>query len=412
LNKIEIFPNSLELVTIVNNSYLYPSDSLIMSRLQQQELGRLKKNLANVHHSNPLINNIHLHPFIDPMPIKFGLDLGVIGTKLFNIKVERNYLSHDLESLLSKLDFSSSMEAIARLNPPLPIFYQIALQVAYEELFDQELNIRLAKLRSIALEFARVRHHIMVIRNVFKCLQIDSMIGIIKTVENIFNTATSSYTMVYPVSADLGLSPSYEKFDALLEDLIHIFNEFELKANASDKLKRALSKKAKITLQVAASYGLTGSFLRANRNSLDVRKLLGSRINYQTCPTVFLKEGGCALSRFLLRIKEVQASLTWLKESMLANQREVIELCPLRYRDFFAKKTPAKLFATSEIAGPEGNTKVSIFHDAHNNSLIFRVRTPAYYIAQAIGHLLSQHDICDIPIVLYSLGILAEEIDK
>lgn len=387
-------------------------DSLIISRLQQKELFHIKPALALSSQFFPLVTKVSLRPFFDNLPVKIGLDLQIIGSKIIKSQVDRGYFHHGLESHLSGLSPHQAIAAIGRLQKTAPIFYQLALMQALEELFDWPVDVVRAKRYAIALEFARVSHHLAVIKNVLYCANLDSIAELVKTCEHLLEKPCQLFSRIY-LAKDLDLSSiTFEEIDSALDEALPIAEEMATAINLEDALTKNLSKKAVVTLPMAGSMGLTGSYLRANRHYYDLRQNASKRVFYQTIPKICLTEGGDAYARFSLRLLEIEAGLSWLKKTLLAQQPELIEFRPIAIDDNYCSNKPAQKFAFGEIEGPEGDIKVSVFVGSTDNSLIFRVRTPAYFIAQSIPYLLSETYLRDIATVLYSIGITAEEIDK
>jgi NADH:ubiquinone oxidoreductase subunit D len=189
----------------------------------------------------------------------------------------------------------------------------------------------------------------------------------------------------------------------LLESLETISQELEASLDFDVKIRQLLRKKAVVTLNMAASFGLSGIYLRANRSSYEIIPTDG--------PPHELSEGGDAWARINLRAGELRSGITWLKQSLstaLAENKTLEPLCD--NRELSIAQT-VHTFSFGEISGPEGDIKISIFLDKQKIPNI-HLRSPAFFIAQALPHLLAQADISDLLWILYSLGISAEEIDK
>jgi NADH:ubiquinone oxidoreductase subunit D len=387
--------------------HLAISDSLIISRLQQKEI--LNFNLTDRPNSPffPLMTKTFLRPFLDNIPINLSIGLETIGEQIIKVLVSKGYFCHGLENILSHTSPAQALIAMGRLHNEAPIFYQIALLRAFEELFDLPHNETRNKHYAIALEFARISHHLQVIKNIFYCLDLSSLLTTIKNLKYLLLKPITLFTHINSVYNSL----SVENIDEACTEAIQIMDEIINVVSVEEAISNALTKKAIISLPLAGSLGLTGLFLRANHNYFDLRQQKAPRQIYATAPKISLTEGGDALARLTLRLLEVEASLKWLKDIMLNGHKEFKEITPIFIEDNYLNKPVRKQFGFGEIEGPEGYIKVSIFvsPDGH---LIFRIRTPAYFIAQAIPVLLTNRKLRDIAILLHSLGITAEEIDK
>jgi NADH:ubiquinone oxidoreductase subunit D len=384
-------------------------DSLIISRLQQKELLDIKPNMAFDSCFFPLVTKIFLKPFFDNLPIKLGMELQLIGNAIIHTRIDRGYFYHGFEELLTGLSPHNAVLAMVRLERTLPIFYQLALMITLEDLTDWPKNSLFAKQSAIALEIARVAHHLNVIKNVLYCLDLSSISELLIECEHLLTKPINSFCQVYSEVTLLGENLSREEIRRILLEVQIIMDSITSRISLQEKLFKRLIKKAIVNLPMASSMGLTGLYLRANRNHYDLRQ---KSIIYKTAPNICLTEGGDAWARFVLRLLEIDASLKWLKHTLSGYEKEFNELKSITIQEDYCQKQPSKKFAFGEIEGPEGDIKVSIFVNNKDNSLLFRVRTPAYFIAQAIPYLLTQTDLRDIPVMLHSLGISAEEVDK
>ena len=175
------------------------------------------------------------------------------------------------------------------------------------------------------------------------------------------------------------------------------------------ELSEALKRKATLNLALSASLGLSGLFTRANRNNYDLRK--NSRF-YQSI-SIPVTEGADAWARFCLRFLDIQSSIKWLKQTILNIEPQNNELNAISIHDNFGTSEPVEKFSVGEISGPEGDIRISIFTSQNQDEkpLIY-IRSPAFYIAHAIPEMIMGLKIHELPIILHSLGIRAEEIDK
>lgn len=371
------------------------SDNLIMSRLQQIELANLKSSTSIDSPYAVLLNHISLQPFFDHLPLHIGLKLQLIGTTILGAVVKRGFMFQDLEQRLSHSTLSENLVAIERLQLAYPIFYQTALLKAASVFNAQPLSEEFQHQLHVAMEVARIHHHFEVIKNICYCLRLDHLAELAATAissqKNAFSRCYRLGKTAEPLSAN--------NFNNLINDGLMLTEE--LFANLSDEtsVKDALFKKANISLMMAGSYGLTGAYLRSNHTYHDVRS------HYPSPPEIMVNEGGDAYARFSLRILEIMASFSWIKRFHKG------PLEPVVINPISSTFTGEKPFAYGEVEGPEGLVKVSIFRDS-DEKLLYRIRTPAYFITQAIPHMLLRHELKDIAILLFSLGITAEELDK
>ncbi|HXW60182.1 MAG TPA: hypothetical protein VEK06_01470, partial [Myxococcota bacterium] len=246
-------------------------------------------------------------------------------------------------------------------------------------------------------------HHWHVIRDVLMVIGRDGMLDLALTALSLMK---DSHDQLGHVGSRPLKNIRPKEIKDIIEALDHLAREIDSNLGFDPYLRQCLRKKAVITLNLASSFGLSGSFLRANRNLYDNRP--GSP-GYMSAPTTQLADGGDTWARFIIRIREILASIEWLKQHPLLKEDYDVP------DDFLSKelfKEAVFPLAFGQVDAPEGDVKISIFIDKKSNKLIYRIRTPAYFIAQALPHLLSQADLKDLPLILYSLGITAEEIDR
>lgn len=381
-------------------------ESLIISRLQQKELSALKPNALKLQVLSPF-TKVELDPFLDQLPIKIGLSLKLLGSRIMSCRVERGFMFENVEQLLSSLSYTQALTRLARLNQRTPIFNQMAYCLAIEALCGIQVDEKVIKARAFSLEFSRVFHHWHVIRDVLTIIGDEDMLDLALTALSLMKGPHDKVARMETPDEASGQGHVHE-IKEVLEILHTLAREIDSNVSFDPSIRQYLRKKAVITLSLAGSFGLTGAYLRANRNLYDMRL---SQPGYANAPPTQLADGGDAWARFIIRIREILASIDWLKAHPLLESAQILDIRLLSPLNSISPAHATQAFAFGEIDSPEGDTKLSIFCDAKNNKLDYRLRTPSYFIAQALPHLLSQAEIKDLPLILYSLGINAEEID-
>lgn len=378
-------------------------DSLIISRLEQKELSIIKPSMKADSQFFLLMGKVSLKPFINNMPINMELKLQLMGDKIIQCQADFGYFHQDLENSLSSLSFPRAVLALERLEPERPIFYQVALIEALEELLGLPADPNTHQRYGIAMEFARIEHHLKVCHNVFSAIN-DKFLPHITQMKMILDEPMRLSRKISEHVPKNGMA--FGKVEHLLgESFFHAENLHAL--ILEDKKFMALKKKAALSLSTAASLGLSGLYTRANRNNYDLRKT--SRF-YRTAiiPTT---EGGDAWSRLILRILDIEASIKWLKKTITNLEKDNLELNSIGMPTLLGE--PIERFSLGEVSGPEGDIRVNIFTSSNpKNQPIFRIRSPAYFIAQALPEMLLGLRLHELPAILHSFGIRAEEVDK
>ncbi len=381
-------------------------DSLIISRLEQKELSYIKPSMKENSQFYLLMGKVSLKPFINNLPIKIGLDLQLMGDKIIQSKIDTGYFSQNIERDLGDKIPALAVLSLERIEPKRPIFYQIALMLAFDELLGLFPNQATLQRYQIALEFARISHHLDIIKNVFACLGTKHL-PLVKLLENPLSLPIKFSRKVEKVISNSGLS--WTLVTEALNDASLVLEDLNALVLEDKELSEALKRKATLNLALSASLGLSGLFTRANRNNYDLRK--NSRF-YQSI-SIPTSEGGDAWARFHLRILDIQSSIKWLKQTILSIEQENSELNAISIHDNFGTSEPVEKFSVGEISGPEGDIRVSIFtSQKQEEKPLFFIRSPAFYIAHAIPEMIMGLKIHELPIILHSLGIRAEEVDK
>jgi NADH:ubiquinone oxidoreductase subunit D len=395
----------------VKRSALPVDNTLLISRFQQKELYQSAPSTSNVSPTMTQLASHALNPFFDRLAIKIGLELKLLGSRIINSQVSRGYFCHDLEQIIAENSFIEGINSIARINHRTPIFYQLALVSAYENLLDYDASLEIKQMRALALEVARIYHHFCVLKDIFMSLNADNLFDLARSGKNLIKSEALMLGTVNNNTPQNSLSTlATRDLLEISEAIIQIIDDMDI-SSEYETIQGQLRKKAIINLTLASSLGLSGAFIRANRNFYDLRGSANSSIDYGPLPKINIAEGGDALARLSLRIRDIQSSALWLKDTLNRFKTEGLEPKPLREEKEIILKNSSKKFAFGEIEGPEGDIKAALFVD-EEQAITFHLRSPAYFIAQAIPHLLLYLDLNDLPVILTSLGISAEEIDK
>lgn len=364
----------------------------------QEELLKINLNLDNHSSFFPINNITKLEPCFDNTIEDIGLELITKGNYIIKAKVLRGYFFADIEENLAQLSINEAIIYLGKLNIHMPIFYQTALIKALDNLFSQQkTNISFG----IAMEWARIFHHITVLKKVSYCLKLSSLAN---RAENIISLIDKPIMELCRVHINtINLTYSFNYLCKLIKQIEMLFKIFESSFFSEKKIHKKLHNRWKISQTEAGSFGLSGLFLRANRYNIDIRKDHPSI--YENTPQICYGEGKDAWSRLSLRIQEINASLSWLKQFIHKKNPHIY----LNNDDY--KLASNNLWSYAEIEGPEGIIKITIFNDIKNHCLSYKIRSPAYFIAQLIPSLLENSHIKDMALLLYSLGINGREID-
>lgn len=382
-------------------------NTLLISRFQQKELYQDTLGTSNVSPTMAQLPTFKLHPFFDTLAIKIGLELKLLGSRIISCQVERGFLFHDLEYELSKQSVITTLFSIKRIQQKTPLFYQLSLLSAYEKLFGIQSSTLIKTRRAIGLEINRIYHHFNTLKDVFMCLN----------AHYLFDNAKLGKSTIKPFQkkmltvTDEPRSISLEGLKQSTDEIIQIIEDMESTPELSTIIASRLKRKAFINLSTASSMGLTGAFVRANRCIYDLRLFPHHSLDYVRPPKTAIIEGGDAYARLFLRMRDIHASAMWIKDRISEDKNIFSSAKLIENYDVFSTKNLNARFAFGEIEGPEGDIKTAIFIN-ENNTLSFHIRTPAFFVAQAIPEMLLYTDLSDLAVLMIGLGITAEEIDK
>ena len=387
----------------MNSQRLSIDDALIISRLHYKELLEIKPNADLDTQYFPLVTTSKLEPFFDNLPINMGFTLYSVGNQIISVRPERGYLSKGLSSLLARQNIHEAMRLVSLLNYEAPLFYETALLLAFDNLCEYSRPKNVYQKLAFFLEMLRVVHHARVVANVLKYLKLFTLADMAEYAHELLREQTLPFSALKGFEG--GQALQNDRLLEIIDYLMQLFLDLSASIKNHDTVYAKLAGKFSISLPLAANYGLSGAFLRSNRHFLDMRWHSSQRFLYQDVPAKCLCEGGDAYARFTLRFLEIHASLQWLKHQ-LSKHKEILEPVSIILENL----KPKKSFCHREIEGPEGIIKVSIFGH-HEENFSIKLRLPAYFIAQAIPHMMQLHQVFDLPLLLFSLGISADEVD-
>jgi len=181
-------------------------------------------------------------------------------------------------------------------------------------------------------------HHWHVIRDVLTIIGDESMLDIALTALSLMKDPHDRLARMGLDAPNEKSPPGSRELKEIIEVLETLAREIDSNLSFDPSIRQSLRKKAVVTLNLAASFGLTGAYLRANRNLYDMRHSIPG---YRVAPPTQLAEGGDAWARFIIRIREVVASIEWLKEHPLMAKRKQAR-CPLISRNMPDRCTPCQ----------------------------------------------------------------------
>lgn len=387
----------------------FHDSSLIISALEKRELLEKSKIAHSDFFLESTFSSVEFLPYVSVLPIKIGLNLRTIGTKIISATIKKGYFFSDFESRIKFIDTKEDLENFKHLNYTIPIFYQMSYILALENIASITPNKESILARGFAVEIARIFHNLLVLKNIFICIKENNLLSITNKALSVGEKIFSFYRSV---SFEIGKKLSRSDAEATAEELKELLLELEEEAQTSKKLFDALSKKAIITNKIATEMGLTGLFLKANRinkySYADTDKIY---LN-EDLPEKSFKDESDAYARCLLRIEEAKNSIIWFLSKVSQLRKTCDSLAGVDFNYNVNHLDFKNNFSFGELESPEGKIIVSIFKNENDGNFVLNLTNSAYFIAQAIPLLINRLDLKDLALILNSLGINAYEIDR
>lgn len=387
----------------MSKSRFNSNDNLIIAGNEQRELedkNSLKKlNLF----LEPILNETEFLPFVAQLPLSIGLLIKTLGNTIYESKIKKGYFCNNLESKINNLDINSALKILRNIKPSNPLFYQLSFILCAEKISALEIPAENKLKRSLGIEISRVFHNLTVLESMFEYLKITSLKNICTAMLKQGSTIFTIYNEIEDNTNHISILQAKE----IIKNLISHIHNLESIAFSSETLYLALKNKAKVHLSQACDLGLTARFMQACKNISPIN----DNIYLDDPPHAPLRDEADAYGRCLLRIEEIKASLLWLNKQIKNVNIFDDSLKNLFFTLELNLSTPKEKFVFSELNSPEGDLKSSIFINK-DNSITYKISSPAYFIAHSIPFLLLRANIEDIIIILLSLGIEASEIDK
>lgn len=379
------------------------NDNLIIADIEQRELEN-KNSLKSVNlFLEPILQETEFLPFVSKLPILLGLSIKTLGNTIYQAKVKKNYFCNDIEQKITSFDINNALKTIRNIKPSNPLFYQISFTWCVEKIFALEISVENKLKRSIGLEINKIFHNLVILENMFDYLKINSLKNICAQILKQGKILFSLYNDIEDNNKNITIINAKE----IIKQLLFLSNNLEILSFNSEFLYVSLKNKAKININQACDLGLTGKFLQACKNISPIN----DNIYVDEPPHIPLRDEADAYARCLLRIEETKSSLLWLHKNLKSLSNFDDSLKNLFFTLNLNLDKPKENFAFFEIASPEGDLKSSIFINK-DESIIYRITSPAYFIANSIPSFLINENIDNLIIILISLGIEASEIDK
>ena len=369
------------------------------------------------------------------------------GERIIRATPHIGYLHSGFEKLGEHLDYDQYVVVTDRMNYCSPLLNNIAWHHAAEKLFGIEITPRCKVLRTIVAELARIYDHLVSIG----CTGLD--LGAYTAFMYAFNEReglgdifelasgarfTTSWTRVGGLNMDIPEQwpAAVKKFCGTLPKVI---DDIETLLNKNRIFIERTKGIGVLSHEDAIEWSVTGPVARGSGVRRDLRKdepyLAYDQVDFQ----IPIATGGDVYSRYLVRLREMEQSL-----SIIAQLIDDIPDGPIDVDAESRVHLPSK--APGDGAGVYGGIEGLISHfervmtnrgftppvgesygaiEAANGELGFylasdggrtpyraRCRPPCFINYQTFPSLIQGHQISEIPPVLNSLNVIAAELDR
>jgi len=365
--------------------------------------------------------------------------LTVDGETIKRADVHPGYLHRGFEKECERSTYNQIFPYTDRLNYVSPMLNNVGFALAVEKLLGIAAPARAQHIRVLVGEMARVADHLTCVGAAAMELGgFTPFLYMLKARDRIFDLLeeisgarlTHSYVRVGGVAADLP--------DGYVGRCREAFEFVRRSVGDSDKLLTRnrifldrMQGIGKITAAEAISYGYTGPCLRSTGIPYDVRKdqpyLVYEALDFE----VPVGENGDNLDRYLVRMEEIQQSLSLCEQAIdrmpegdviLDDARVALPPKTAAYNTIEAminhfklivdgiKTPPGEVYSYTE--GGNGELGFYIVSDGTGRPYKCRCRPPCFTIVQSLPRLIEGAMIADVVPTFGSLNMVGGECDR
>lgn len=378
--------------------------------------------------------------------------LEIEGERIVRCTPDIGFLHSGFEKLGEHLNYNQYVVVTDRMNYVSPIANNVAWHTACEKLFGIEITPRCKAIRTICAELGRILDHVVCIG----CTGLD--LGAYTAFMYAFNERepihdlleelcghrfTTGYTRVGGLTQDMPAGWTDRVLRFIRERVPPALDDVDALLTRNRIFIERIKGIGVVSHDDAINWSLTGPVARGSGVQRDVRKdepylCFANNWDGNGAAAVRFKvaigTGGDVYSRFLVRMEEVRQSCAIIEQvvemmpdgpinvladekAMLPDKREVyfsIEGLIHHFEKIMTNRgfqpPIGEAYAANETAN--GELGFYLISDGGNAAYRARCRPPSFINYQVFPHLITGHQISDIPPVLNSLNIIAAELDR
>jgi NADH-quinone oxidoreductase subunit D len=348
--------------------------------------------------------------------VKFDINLenDLVSSCDFNIGYEHK----GLEKIAETTSVEKFVSYLSSIDDVRGIFYSHAFVIAVERLLGIEEDIpeRAKYIRMLLSELARVHCHIRYLKKI--CLQIDAL----NFSENLFEIQGKVYDFLKRITLNkkdyIKIGGVLNNIDDGIVDDIYYWVDIELK-NKFNSLAKSLSSNKLIKNRTVGigvidyskslDLSLRGPNLRASGIDFDIRKKFSYELYDNIKFNIPVGKYGDAYSRMLVRLEEVKISLSIIRTISERLNRDNFENLIVDYDK--EKLYNKHIYSSVEAADGEFGIHL-VTGDKENEIYRLKINQPDLVSVSATENVCLKHHLEDLSIIIYSLGINGNDVDK
>jgi NADH dehydrogenase I D subunit len=390
-------------------------------------------------------NTVHMNvgPSHPAMHGTLRVKMEVKGERIIRTEQEIGFLHTGFEKLGEHRSYNQFITLTDRLNYFSPLSNNIGFALACEELLGITVPRRCQVIRTILAEMSRLADHSLCVGAM--TMDLGAFTSILWTfverekLYDVFEAVTgtrltTSYTRVGGLAFDLPadfakrVTSILDSMEKTLDNLRNSFYQNRIFLDRTEGI-------GCISREMAMSYGITGPMGRASGVPYDIRKYRPYLVYNELKFEVPLYQEGDTLSRYKVRIDEMEQSISLVRQAL-----ELLEPGPINYED--QKRTlpdktstyrdmeslihhfklvmpgedhgihPPVIDQYSSTEAPNGELGWHLVSDGTSNPYRVRIRPPSFINYPVLTKLLEGAMLADLVAILGSFNIIAGELDR
>ncbi len=345
--------------------------------------------------------------------LKFVVDIE--GDTMVKVEPEIGFVHRGVEKMAEGRNYNSYTPVIDKLDYIAALNWEVLYASVVEKALGVSLPPRAVYIRTLMCEMQRIMSHLLFVGHVGEDLgnttlfmwgfrERELLMDLMESVSG--GRLAPMYVSMGGVYYDLP-----KDFESRLLPVLHtiehrVLNEYKALSYENDLFIARTKGVGVISREFAYKYGLTGPNIRGSGIARDLRKdepyLAYDKLDFD----VVTEKGGDAYARFMIRINEILESIKMMRQlvkDMPAG--EVKTKVP-----WFFKIPPKYTFVRQET--PRGEAAMYMVTNDDTKPYRLKIRSPSFYVMQALRELMVGHKVADLVAILGSLDPVPGEIDR